>query len=186
MFADDSSLLSAEPFTLGQYIAALIETIGVHHPSALQRMRLVVGGLRARIGLDNEEYDVYFDEEELVVQLAAKETAVDGAGATDSATVLALLDGYLEVTDAILDGRLDVMGKAEDVARMFTAIEILLDASPRTPALQSLALRFRSERGKGTGMSFSDMPGAWYPFASKAAEQALLQRLGLLPDKSDA
>ncbi len=40
-----------------------------------------------------------------------------------------------------LDGRLCVSGVAEDVVRMFVAIEILLDASPRTPALQALACR---------------------------------------------
>jgi hypothetical protein len=60
--------------------------------------------------------------------------------------VLDILNGYLEVNQAILSGRLLVQGEVEDLNRIFIAIEILLDASPRTPALQQLAVRFARER----------------------------------------
>ncbi|MCI0390630.1 MAG: hypothetical protein MOB07_17935 [Acidobacteria bacterium] len=179
MSADNPSMPSAERFTLAQYIAALIESLGAHYPGALARMRLVVGDLHARITLDDETCDVYFGEEGLVVQPANETAAVDGEGAIDSGAVLSLLDGYLEVAEAILNGRLSVTGKAEHVVKMFTAIEILLDASPRTPALQSLAARFRRER-HGTLVS-TESHRARQPSGSEAAEQALLQRLGLLP-----
>jgi hypothetical protein len=189
MFADDPSRLSAEPLTLAQYVSALIETLGARHPAALARMRLVVGRLRARIALDAESCDVSFGEDGLVVQAANEtaavdgSTAVDGKGSTDSGAVLDLLDGYLEVTEVILSGRLRITGKAEDVAKMFTAIEILLDASPRTPDLQLLAARFRRERIEAT---FSIRPSeARSPSNSGAAEHALLQRLGLLADASN-
>lgn len=181
MSADDPSTPSAERFTLAQYITALIETLGSHHPDALARMRLVVGDLRARIRLDDEACDVYFGEEGLVVQPANKTAAVDGEGSTDSGAVLSLLDGYQEVAEAILTGRLSVTGKADHVVKMFTAIEILLDASPRTPALQSLAARFRRER-HGTLVS-TESHGARRISGSEAGEQALLRRLGLLPNQ---
>jgi len=180
MSADDTSTPSAERLTLAQYVAALIETLGTHHPGALARMRLVVGALRARITLDDETCEVYFGEGGLVVQPANQTAAVDGEGSTDSGAVLSLLDGYQEVAEAILNGRLSVTGKAEHVVKMFTAIEILLDASPRTPALQSLAARFRRER-KGKSVS-TESQGPRRPSGSEAAEQALLRRLGLLPN----
>jgi len=105
---------------------------------------------------------------------------VDGWGATDSATVLALLDGVLEISDAILDGYLRVTGAAQDITRFFLAVEILLDASPRVPALQKLADRFRDERRQfrthtvpGTGRA------PWYPFRSGRREADLLAKFEL-------
>ena len=144
-------------------------------------MRLVVGALRARIALDEESCVAYFTEDGLVVQPVEETTVVDGEGSTDSGTVIALLDGDLEVTEAILDGRLLATGKAEDIVKMFTAIEILLDAAPRTPALQLLAQRFRRER---VGTSFFTRPNRATSSDTRAAEHALLKRLGLLPETS--
>jgi hypothetical protein len=182
MSAENTPSNSEEPFTLAQYIAALIETLDARDPAALARMRLVVGGLRARIGLDAESCDVSFVEGRLVVQPSDEGASVDGEGATDSGTVLALLDGHLEVTDAILGGRLRVTGKAEDIAKMFIAIEILLDASPRVPELQRLAGRFRRER---LGFSLRDRVSGPQTSSSPESEIALLSRLGLLPNLSN-
>ena len=64
--------------------------------------------------------------------------------------VLDLLDGYLEVTDAILSGRLRAWGAVQDIVRMFSAIEIILDASSRVPTLQALAERFKREKAGGS------------------------------------
>jgi hypothetical protein len=173
-------------WTLGEYIRALITTLRDTHPSALTRMRGVVGDREARIVLDEEAVDVVFENGRLRVRPASADADVEGLhaglGITDSATVLDLLDGYLEVADSILDGRLRVFGKPEDVLRMFLAIEILLDSSSRAPALQALALRFQTER---RGRRPSPMPathGSWYPFACQAHEHELLSRLDLLPD----
>lgn len=184
MSADGGSPRPLEnDWTLGQYISALIEATGFHHPHALARMRRVVGFSRARIRLDEEAVDVSFEGEELVIQPVTQESPVEGEGATDSATVLALLDGNLEVTDAILNGRLHVTGRDEEIAKMFNAIEILLDVSPRTPALQSLAERFRRQRRDRRDDRLSNLPGIpWYPFALTPSEQALLRRLRLLPE----
>ena len=70
---------------------------------------------------------------------------VSGSGATDRATVLALLDGYAGVTDVILDGRLRVDGPVDDIARMFQSIETLIDGATRVPMLQQLARDFRAD-----------------------------------------
>ena len=164
---------------LAGYISALIETLGAAEPAAVLRMRQVVGERRARIVLDDEAVDVWFTSEGLRVERAGNE-AVAGTGVTDSATVVALLDGVLEITDAILDGRLRVGGEAQDVTRMFTAIEILLDASPRVPDLQRLARHFRSEHSGGAPSAPSAAGAAWYPFSPGRREEDLLRRHGLL------
>jgi hypothetical protein len=184
MSADESTNTVPE-LRLGEYITALIDALGDANPAAVARMRRVVGERRARIILDDEAVDVFFDAGRLRVQTAVDETEVDGVGETNSATVLALLDGYLEVEAAILNGRLRVFGAPEDTTRMFAAIEILLDASPRTPALQLLAARFRRERRERRGWPVPDQRRVtWYPFGPRASEYELLAQLGLLPSDS--
>jgi hypothetical protein len=155
--------------TLGEYVAALIAALGRAHPSTLARMRLVVGRRRARIILDDEAIEVFFDPEGRLHVLPAPEgDGVDGEGATDTATVRQLLDGDVEVSGAVLSGRLRVVGSDADVVRMFTAIEILL-SERRAPFFQPTA-------------DFGRV--SWYPFGSASAELLLLARLDLLPDDS--
>lgn len=173
----------AEPVTIAQYIAALIGTMGRAHPDSLVRMRNVVGRRRARIVLDDEPVDVWFGRAALRVKPADDHRRPDGEGTTDSATVIDLLDGHIEVADAILRGQLRVSGEAQDVIRMFVAIEILLDASPRTPALQALARKFeldRSHRAPPPAPARDEDP--WHPFVPRPPEYELLSRLDLLPD----
>ena len=170
--------MSIEPpcRTLAEYVGELVRRLGDADPAALERMRAVVDGRRARIVLDDEAVDVAFAGAELRVEPAG-EGAVDGTGVTDRATTLELLDGYLEVTDAILDGRLDVTGGVDDVERMFGAIEILLDVAARAPALQDLAADYRADPCRAPRRSPPPPP----PARSGESERALLDRLGLLP-----
>lgn len=109
--------------------------------------------------------------------------AVAGKGGTDRGTVLDLLDGYLEVTDAILDGRLEVAGEAGAVARIFVAIEILLDGSTRIPSLQRLARDFRDDpcRDPRPRPMPHSRSRSWQPTGDDPEETSLLERLGLLP-----
>lgn len=133
--------------SLGEFVTALIETLGEEHPAVLARMKQIVEHRTAGISLDDETVSVSFGPEGLRVETPDDITQQDGAGATDSATVIDLLDGAIEVPDAILDGRLRVTGALEEIARMFQAIEILLDASPRTPGFRPWR-RASSPRGE--------------------------------------
>ncbi len=172
------------PLGLAGYVEALIEALGRADPGALARLRRVVGERRARIVLDDEAVDVTFAGAVLAVRSAGGRPP-NGEGTTDRATVLDLLDGHLEVTGAILDGRLRVRGATDAVVRMFAAIEILLDAAPRTPALQALAAQFRRERpAPAREDAVAGAPvrrTAWYPEERAADEDALLARHDLLP-----
>jgi hypothetical protein len=169
--------------TLGEYIEALVEELGRADAEGPARMCRVVGSRRARIVLDDESVDVHIDAGVLVVE-ASSTDAVDGEGTTDRGTVLDLIDGYVDVADAILDGRLDVRGSLDDVQRMFAAIEILLDASARTPGLQQLARDFRDDPCRPTRERpvRGTAPEPWYPPSPGADEMAVLERLDLLPD----
>jgi hypothetical protein len=73
---------------------------------------------------------------------------------------------------------------------MFTAIEILLDASPRAPALQALAAHFRSHplpASRSEPVAAAPVRRtAWYPDERPAGEDALLARHDLLPDDVSA
>jgi hypothetical protein len=173
------------PLSLGAYVEALVASLGRADPEALARLRRVVGQRHARIVLDDGAVDVGFAEDRLVV-VASAGARVHGEGITDRETVLDLLDGHLEVTDAILDGRLRIRGTTDAVVRMFNAIEILLDASPRTPALQALAAHFRRyPPAAARPEPVAGMPvrrTSWYPDERSPGEDALLARHDLLPD----
>jgi hypothetical protein len=154
----------------------MVARLGAADPAALARLRRVVGARRARIALDDEVIDVRWTAGGLQVTPAG-DAAVEGEGATDRQTVLDLLDGHLEVHDAILDGRLAVTGGVDAVERMFLAIEILLDGGARTPAMQALADEFRADPRSPTRRPSSRHE----PASASAAERELLARLGLLP-----
>ena len=164
--------------TLGEYVAELVRRLGQADPDALARMRAVVGARRARIRLDDEAVDVELGPDG-VLRVSEPAGDVDGEGATDRATVLDLLDGNLEVTDALLDGRLRVYGGVDELARMFTALEILLDVSARAPALQRLAREFRDESAAAPPIARSRAE-PWHPTGPDDEELALLARLDLL------
>jgi hypothetical protein len=168
--------------TLGEYIAELIGRLEAAEPGAAERMRASVAARRARIRLDDEVVDVSFGGDGRL-RVEDPRGAVDGEGATDRDTVLDLLDGYVEVTDAIVDGRLAVAGDTDNVWRMFVAIEILLDGSTRIPPLQELARDFREDpcRPPGATARPRPRPQPWYPGGNEQAERSILDRHDLLP-----
>jgi hypothetical protein len=166
------------PLTLGEYIHALVAALAQDDPQGLDRMREVVGSRAARIELDEEAVEVVFLNGELRVQPLLG-FSVDGTGSTDSATVLDLLDGNLEVSAGILDGRLSLTGDPENIARICLAIETLLNASARSPELQKLAAHFRHQHHAPSRRSEEI---AWYRFALSPNELSLLKRLDLLPE----
>jgi hypothetical protein len=167
--------------TLGQYITALITSLQQCDTDAYNRMVNVVGERTARIQLDSQSVYIHLHDGVLEVDSAINENrSVDGEGATDSATVLRLLRGNIEVSEAVLDGSLAVYGDIEQINRMFLAIEILLDAAPRCPALQNLSDSFIA-CAKPLQAEPALPRANWYPFAVDADEFVLLTRYGLLP-----
>lgn len=177
--------MSTDGRTLAGWITALIGALGEAEPGSLRRLRRLVGRRRARIGLDDEAVDVGFAGARLVAVPVSRRRRVQGRGETDRDTVLDLLDAHCEVTDAILDSRLRVHGATDAIARIVGAIEILLDATPRAPALQALADEFRSQRARRPRAEpVSGAPvrlTAWSPAERPPGEDALLARRDLLP-----
>jgi hypothetical protein len=171
--------MSTEPRTLGWYVASLIAALDAADPQAANRLRHVTSDRTATIALDDAAVRVTFVDRRLVVVDETAGAARTPCGRTDSATVVALLDGRLELHAAIVDGRIDIVGSDEDVARMLCAVEILLDAAPRAPALQRLAAEFRRDHPP-RGAERSDWL-SWYPFRPTTSEWRLLQTLDTLP-----
>jgi hypothetical protein len=71
------------------------------------------------------------------------------------------------------------------VTRIFQAIEILLDAAPRVPALQTLAADYRRDPGRAAPGRDDPTPRVrrtpFPPDDIPGDEAAVLRRLGLLP-----
>jgi len=170
--------------TLAEYLTSLVHRLGEADAALLVRMRQVVGARRARIRLDEEVIDVRFAPDGAFIVEDAVAALIDGDGGTDRATTVELLAGRLEVTDAILDGRLYATGDIESLVRIFQAIEILLDGATRTPGLQRLALDWLRDPCRTAPPPVP--PSAWRrvaldPDRIPAGELAMLDRLDLLP-----
>jgi len=169
--------------SLAAYIRALVDGLAVAEPASASRLRQVVGENRALIALDAETVLVRFLGPLLVVEEVKDERpAVEGSGATDRETVLDLLDGRIEVTEAVLSDRLRLAGSTDGIVRISQAMEILIDVAVRAPALQVLADAFRAEASDGRTARVLAGP-RWR--TSGAAERALLHRLGLLPGQPE-
>jgi hypothetical protein len=177
-------MLSEGCRALSDYIASFVAALT---ESDRARLRQVVNGHRARIAVDSEAVEVTFVANgSLAVTASPSGERVDGEGATDSATVLALLDGHLEVNDAILAGRVRVIGSPDAVVSMFQAIEILLDASPRTVELQASARAFRADpchavAPRASIVALRHPASEWRSDQQDPGEAELLTRLDLLP-----
>src|SRR5262249_15609856 len=151
------------------------------NPAALARLRVIVGARKARIIVDGERADVWFHGEKLRVLGSTARRSVNGSGQTDSRTVLDLLNGYLEVNEAIVSGRLEVSGDVNDVSRMFLAIDILLATSSCSPELQELARSFEADHETRGARWRGPSQGRGYDlFADRDAHRSLLARLDLL------
>jgi|HubBroStandDraft_5_1064220.scaffolds.fasta_scaffold87518_3 hypothetical protein len=171
--------------TLGAYVGELVAILADSDPAAFVRLRAIVAGYRGRIGLDDEVVEVFFNAAGMSVMPAPSGLPVHGEGSTDRATVCAILDGTLELTDAILSGHLQVRGDCEAAMRLFAAIDILLDGSTRIPQLQHLAHQFRDGARKRHAGGKNVRPPALRPGVPfgpgdlPVAEEALLRRSDL-------
>jgi hypothetical protein len=165
-------------------IAQLVERLRRADEQAFWRMAEVVGDRRARIQVDGEAVDVQLRPDgQVVTDVATTAAGVDGEGSTDRATVLALLAGELEVSDALVSGRVSVTGTADAVERILHAIEILLDVSARGPALQAQASRYEQGQLAGSGRKGPPRAKPGRPLdwgAPGEDELALLSSLGLM------
>jgi hypothetical protein len=169
--------MSTEPRLLTAYLEALIADLGHADSAALSRLRQIVGARRARIGLDAEVCELCFAGQRFLV-MADGGGAVEGLGSTSLQTVQDLMGGRLEVNEALLSGRLRVQGGVEDIARIFQAIEILIDVSVASPPLQELAAELARRRGAADP---AVAPIVISPRHLDERELALLRRLDLLP-----
>ncbi|MFC7530837.1 hypothetical protein [Actinoplanes sp. GCM10030250] len=130
---------------LAWYVRELVSRLGDGDPAALARLRTIVGVRRARVGLEGETVTVRFEPGGEFVAGAGDGEQVEGTGWTRHAVVLAVLAGALDATDAVVDGMIEVRGSAEAVNAMFLAVEILIDAATRIPALRELSEQYVGE-----------------------------------------
>jgi hypothetical protein len=164
----------------GDYVAQLIRVLASGAPGSLQRLRAAVGTQKSCLRLGDELILAYFDDlaegATFHVEPLTQLPAGLPWGGTDSLTVLALLHGEIELRDAVLAGYLDAQGRVEQVTAIMVAIEILIDAATRVPALSALARSFRNAHGRDGRFHRAPDPRE----AATAGQLALLDRLDLL------
>lgn len=156
---------------LAEWLHELVAACDLDPAGAGERLRVIVGARRARIRLDADVVEVTSRGRHLVVTPPQWSTPVDGVGASTSSTVVDLLDGSVEVSDAFHRGLIEASGSRQMVTRLFHAVEILLDASARVPELRELAADFRQHSAEPPDRA--NVP-------PREDESALLARLGVL------
>lgn len=169
--------------SLGEYVRLLLRELARHDPAAYRRIGQVVGTRRAWLTLDDETFEVAMRGGRLSVRKPS-DRRPDGVGRTSRSCTFDLLDGHLEVSEAVLKGSLELVGSLDDVTRMSLAIELLLDASARVPSLRRVASDYRADpcRVAPAAASLPCHPAARIGLTvSSSHEFAMLQRLGLLP-----
>jgi hypothetical protein len=165
--------MSTERASLWDWIEALVEALEDDPWGAAERLRDLVQGYTARIVLDDEAVLVTMPGRRLDRLPPSSAVPLDGSGSTTSAVVVAILERGLELTDAVERGLIQAQGSTEAVLRMFHAIELILDASSRVPALRLLADEF-------CRTAFEEAEGVLQQAASLVSgEEALLGRLGV-------
>lgn len=135
------------PRPLADYLRTLISGVERWEPASFAAIRRTAGRRRARIVLGGETASIGFGDGRFVVRRLPRPPALAiplPYGRTDRQTAVALIAGHLEASDAIMDGRLEIHGSADDVADICALIEMLIDASTRIPDLQQLAREFRA------------------------------------------
>ena len=176
--------------TLAEYVALLLERLEAGDAPAAARIREAVGNRSAIIALDGERIKIWFEGGQLrVLSMPDSSIGINGTGAISRSTTLELLAGYVEVTAAVLDGRLDVIGTIDDIAAIGQAIEILIDGSARLPALQRLARDFTDDPCRPLPTLPASGPvhrrTVFYPDPPDLHERELLARLNLLPSTNE-
>lgn len=162
-----------------QYLEAIVDCLLQGEPTSHQRLREVVGAEAAIVQLDDEIVEIGFDPAGAFRARERRSVPRHRAwGGTSSGTVLALLEGELEPTDAIRNGHIDSRGSVQQVTAIAAAIDVLLDAATRIPRLMALARRFREQK-MAAGVRSHGLEGQ-SKRERDLGEIALLTRLDLL------
>jgi hypothetical protein len=109
------------------------------------------------------------------------DSALDGAGATTSAVIVAIIEGRLDATDAVMSGLIEVHGRPDAVTALLHMIELLLDAGARLPAMRSLANDFVASALVDDAFDASGRGGR-----STRDDSHVLGLLDLLPDRPNS
>lgn len=171
--------MSPDPRHLRDWIADLYTALDRAEPHSAAGVRKLAGARTSRMVLEEDRVSVRFADAGLRVARMRKTAKLTPPfGRTDRQTVTALLLGYLEVSDAIQLGQIELRGTADEVMDICAIIEILVDASTRIPELQSLAAAFLTTT-TSDGLSDERRARQAHTVMLRDKEAALLLREGL-------
>ncbi len=144
--------MSSDPRHLRDWIVALFAALEEGEPHRADAIRKLAGAQLSRMVLDADRVTVRFEAGDLRVRRLPENAALKTPnGTTDRQTVRDLLQGYMEISEAISQDKIRLRGTADEVMAICAIIEILVDASTRIPELQRLAAAFLETAGKSTG-----------------------------------
>lgn len=172
--------MSSDARHLADWLRELFAALERAEPNTAESIARLAGDRTAQIGLDAERARVAFANGRLTVRRLSNDGAPRAPwGRTTSEVVADVLAGYIEVSDAVREGLIDLQGNVDDVRDICGIVEVLVDASTRIPEMQGLSRAFLSDRPP------SDMGPRRAARRAEAArhrtaEAAFLRREGLL------
>jgi len=124
------------------FIPLSLEILQQECPAAYQELCARLAGRKVRLEIGQEEVVLAFTREAAMV-ISGEEGGAATSLTTGWETILELLDGRLAFMDAVLEGRLDLIGEAGELARFYGGLQTYLRGAVRSPSFPGLLDRLR-------------------------------------------
>jgi hypothetical protein len=115
---------------VAELVQDAIACVASEHPPAYAAMEQALGARRLELEIGREHFMLDLGP----TPLRASVVSI----ATDVATLCALVEGELGILDAVLAGRLDVLGGPDDVVAAAAAMHMFLQGALRCMSMQPL------------------------------------------------
>lgn len=135
------------------FLEESLSDIALNEPEAHSALRDALGSLTARLTNEDGDFTIAASN----AGWTFGEGDADVAVAFDAATVLALVDGALTLTEAIDAERLRIFGSVAAVAAFYDALLIYLEGLLRAPGAPDLLRRYRESLAQAAALKYADL-----------------------------
>lgn len=123
--------------TLDGFVRRSLAILEHEHPAGYRRLHAALGRRRVELGLDGDPFVLAVAGARIRLEPAASERAC-AAVELGRATVVSILDGEVELLDAVLADHLHVRGSIAELGELWDATRLYLHGLIRCPSIPPL------------------------------------------------
>lgn len=131
------------------YLSTSLAAIERDAPAVYALLGRCLGERRVRVDVGGEVLSVGVEHGCVTVGEAAGKAAIEAR--TTRGAIVALADGRATLEEAVMDGRVEIRGSAEDLEAGMDALAAYLNGAARCPELLRWMDEFRGEAAGGAG-----------------------------------